>query len=96
MNIYDRKAAFLIIEPVSDTVCQFPVQWRPPVTNNLITCPKCGTVQEKTSNCVKCRVIFEKIAIHSRIQPPHNLLPSKKGTGIENITEPLAKEYAIS
>jgi hypothetical protein len=86
VNICEKTAALWIIEPVGDTVCRFPVQWQPPVTKNLITCPKCGTAQVNTSTGVKCRVIFDKIAIHSRRQPPDNLSSFQQCARFSNLT----------
>lgn len=80
MNIFDKTGTIWINEPVSDTLCTFPVQWQPSVTNEIITCPKCGTAQERRPTCVHCRVVFEKIGIHSIIQPPDYLLPFQQGT----------------
>jgi hypothetical protein len=75
MNMSDTNSAVSIIESVIKVTYQLPVQSQPPVPKSIITCPNCGTEQEKTSTCVKCWVIFEKIALHSRIQPPDNLFP---------------------
>jgi hypothetical protein len=84
-NMFDKTGAVSIIEPVSDFVCQLPPPSQPPVTTSFITCPKCGTAQEKTSTCFQCWVIFEKIEIHSIIQPADDLLPSQEGNGLTNI-----------
>jgi hypothetical protein len=86
MKIFDMTGAVSIIEPLSDSVSQLSLQSHPPVTNNSITCPKCGTVQEKRATCVKCHVIFEKIEIHTRIRPTENLLPFKNCSRFANIT----------
>ena len=86
MIILNKSNVVSNIEPVGDAVCQFSVQWQPPVTKNLITCPKCGTAQVKTSTCVKCRVIFDKITIHSRSQPPDNLFSFQQCTRFANLT----------
>jgi hypothetical protein len=84
MNVFDKSGAASIIDSVSDSACQLSFQLPPP-TKSFIACSKCGTAQEKTSACVRCRVIFEKMAIHSSIQPD-NFLPSNPGTGFANIT----------
>lgn len=72
--------------PMIDSACQLPVRWQPPVSKSIMRCPKCGTVQEKTSTCVKCCVIFEKIAIHSRIQPPDYPVLYQRRTRFSGIT----------
>ena len=86
MKIFDKTSAVSIIDPASDYVCQSSLQSQPPVANSFITCPKCGTAQEKTAACINCRVIFEKISIHSRIRPPEYLLPFKKRSRFAKIT----------
>jgi hypothetical protein len=90
MNMFEKSGAVSIIDQVSDSVCKLPFQSQPPVSKNIITCPKCGTVQGKTYTCVHCRVIFEKIGIHSKRQPPDNLFPSHHGSEFANIA---AKGY---
>lgn len=74
MNVSDNNGAVLFIKPVMDFAGQLPVLSQTPALKSLITCPKCGTVQEKTSTCVKCWVIFEKIAIHTVHQPREDFL----------------------
>jgi hypothetical protein len=69
MNMSENNGAVLFVKPVIDFVSQLPVKSKGLVLTSYITCPKCGTMQEKTSTCVKCLVIFEKIAIHSGSQP---------------------------
>jgi hypothetical protein len=86
MNIFDKSGDVSINEPYGDSICQLSLQSQPPVLKSFITCPKCGTGQEKSSTCVRCQVIFEKISIHSRIQQPDNLFPSKLGNGFAKIT----------
>ena len=83
MNVFENAS---IINSVSDSECQLPFQSSPPVAKNFMTCPKCGTAQEKTSTCLHCRVIFEKMAIHSRIQPPDIYLPSQSCSRLARIT----------
>ena len=56
------------------------------VTKSFITCPKCGIAQENTSTCAHCRVIFEKIDIHSQIQPSYDFLPSQSSSRFAKIT----------
>ena len=48
------------------------------------TCPKCGTTQDTSSTCVKCFVIFEKVAISSGRQPPARHLPVHQHTRLAN------------
>ncbi|MGA7827047.1 MAG: hypothetical protein WCA04_05280 [Geobacteraceae bacterium] len=72
MNISENSAADIRIKPLIDFARQLPVQSQDPVLTSYITCPKCGTAQEKTAMCVKCWVIFEKIAIHSVRKPVEN------------------------
>jgi hypothetical protein len=86
MNIFDKSGDVSINEPDIDSICQLSLQSQPLVKNSFITCPKCGTAQVKSSTCVQCWVIFEKIAIHSRIQQPDNLFQSQQGSGLANIT----------
>lgn len=86
MNICDKSGTVSNVASVSDSVCQLPFQSQPAVRKSFITCPKCGKVQEKSSTCVQCWVIFEKIAIHSRIQQADDLLPSQRGNGFACIT----------
>src|ERR1035441_2112445 len=56
------------------------------VMKGFITCPKCGTAQEKTSTCVHCQVIFEKMAIHSRLKSSDNIFPSQSFSRFAKIT----------
>jgi hypothetical protein len=85
MNMPDKSGAVSIIAPVNNSVCQLPLELQSPVAKSFIKCPKCGTAQEKSSTCVQCWVIFEKIAIHSIIQPPDNLHHYQHGRGFANI-----------
>lgn len=84
MNICDETVDLWINEPASDTIL-LPLKWHPPVAKNFITCPKCGTAQEKRPSCVQCRVIFEKIGIHSQIQPPEISLKYQHDSGLTSI-----------
>jgi hypothetical protein len=86
MNVFDKTGSVSINGPVSDSACQLSLKSPSPVPKSFITCPKCGTAQEKTSTCVQCWVIFEKIAIHSSIQPPDKRLSSQRCSRFANIT----------
>ncbi len=86
MNMLDNNVAVSIIDPVSDSVSQLPHRSQTHVTKSFIRCPKCGTVQEKTSTCEKCLVIFEKIAIHTRRQASDKLLFAQWCNRFANIT----------
>jgi len=83
MNVFEDAS---IIDSVSDSECQSAFQSPPAAAKNFMTCPNCGTAQEKTSTCVHCGVIFEKMAIHSRIQPPDIYLPSQSCSRFARIT----------
>ena len=85
-NMFDSNGDVSIIEPVIGFPCQLPVQPQPPAPKSIITCPKCGAEQEKSSTCLKCWVIFEKIGIHSRRLPPDNLISFQQRTRFDNIT----------
>ena len=85
MNKSEHDRAVSISEPVTDFAGHLPVLSQPPVLKSIITCPKCGTAQEKSSTCVKCFVIFEKMANSSRRQPPARDLPVHQHTRLANI-----------
>ena len=85
MNMSDNYGAVLSVKPVVDFTDQLPVQSQTPMLMSYITCPKCGTLQEKTSTCVKCWVIFEKIAIHSGRQSRENALSFQQHSHFSNI-----------
>ena len=86
MNVFDKSGAVSILGPVSDSLCQLSLQSPSPVPKSIFTCPKCRTAQEKTFTCAHCRVIFEKIDIHSQIQPSYDFLPSQSRSLFAKIT----------
>lgn len=86
MKVFNKSGAASIIDSVSDSLCQLSLQSPSPAPKSFFTCPKCGTAQEKNSTCVHCRVIFEKMAIHSRIQPPDIYLSSQSCSRVARIT----------
>ena len=85
MNMFESNGHVSIIEPVIDFACQLPVQSHPPVPKSIITCPKCGTEQEKSPACLKCWIIFNKIGIHSSRQSPDNLISFQQCTRFAHI-----------
>lgn len=86
MNILEIKRYAPITEPVIDSACQSPVQSQPHVPKDSITCPNCGADQEKSSTCVKCRIIFDKMKIHSQQQSHDDLICFHKRTRFASIS----------
>lgn len=67
MNMSDNFGAVVSVKRVMEFADKLPVQSQEPVLKSYSTCPKCGTLQEKTSTCVKCWVIFEINSFGSRL-----------------------------
>ena len=86
VNILEIKRYVPITEQVIDSACQSPVQSQPHVPESSITCPNCGAEQEKSSTCVSCRIIFDKMKLHSKQHSPDDLIFFHKRTRFASIS----------